>query len=316
VTARKQLRAGDYFTRSWRLVPVRLAAQVQAALTGAGDFDAVRRPGAPTPGAAASRTTPAPSPASPRTPAPAILRVMSTNDFHGALEARPDGNSGVRGGAAHLATAIHNIAAGCSGSCVSVLVDGGDEMQGTPASNLAFGRPVIAFFNAVGYAASAVGNHDFDWGQDTLRARMRDAKYAMLAANVTHADGRPVPWLRADTIVERGGLRIGIIGLSTVQTPRVTMARNVADLRFREHPRTQPARARREDGHRRGARRRVVWLRGVRWRNGRPRPRYRGQRGCDRGRAHAHGVWRRDCRRPGHSRAVERPVRRVRGCAG
>ncbi|MEA3247122.1 MAG: 5'-nucleotidase C-terminal domain-containing protein, partial [Gemmatimonadota bacterium] len=160
------------------------------------------------------------------------LRVISTNDFHGALEARPDGNAGLRGGAAQFATAIQRIEADCRGTCASVLVDGGDEFQGTPASNLAFGRPVVALYNALGYAAAAVGNHDFDWGQDTLRARMRDAKYGMLAANVTYADGRPVPWIRADTIVERGGLKVGIIGLANVNTPTLTMPRNVADLRF------------------------------------------------------------------------------------
>ena len=101
---------------------------------------------------------------------------------------------------------IRGLERDCTGSCASVLVDGGDLFQGTPASNLAFGRPVIALYNALGYAATAVGNHDFDWSQDTLRARMREARFAMLAANVTDAAGKPVPWIRPDTMVERGGL--------------------------------------------------------------------------------------------------------------
>ena len=56
--------------------------------------------------------------------------------------------------------------------------------------------------------------------------------HAVLGANVTYADGRSVPWLRGDTIVVRGGVRIGIVGVASELTPSVTMASNVADLRF------------------------------------------------------------------------------------
>ena len=104
-----------------------------------------------------------------------------------------------------------------------LLVDGGDEFQGTLASNLAFGRPVIGIFNELGYAASALGNHEFDWGQDTLRARMRDAHYAFLGANVRYTDGRDVPWIRDDTLIVRGPLKIGVIGLASVLTASTTM---------------------------------------------------------------------------------------------
>ena len=104
--------------------------------------------------------------------------------------------------------------------------------QGTPASNLAFGRPVVELFDTLGYAAAALGNHEFDWGIDSLRARMRDARYAVLGANVRYADGRDVEWLPNDTIVERGGLRIGLIGVATVETPHTTRASNTVGLRF------------------------------------------------------------------------------------
>ena len=137
------------------------------------------------------------------------IRIISTNDFHGALEARPDGNFGMRGGAAQLAAMIRRAESECSGACASLWLDAGDEFQGTPASNLAYGRPVTDLFNALGLAASAIGNHDFDWGVDTLRARIRQAHYAMLAANIRYTDGRDVPWIRQDTVVMRGGVKIG-----------------------------------------------------------------------------------------------------------
>ena len=181
----------------------------------------------------AATTAPSAAPAVRATrPAPR-LRIIATNDFHGALEPRPDATGRLRGGAAYLATAIQRARADCvSPACETLLLDGGDEFQGTPASNLAFGRPVVEVFNTLGYAAGAVGNHEFDWGQDTLRARMRDARYAILAANVRYADGRDVPWIRDDTLVTRGAIKIGVIGVATLLTPTTTRAANVADLRF------------------------------------------------------------------------------------
>ncbi len=160
------------------------------------------------------------------------LRIIGTNDFHGALEPRRVG--GVqRGGAAALAATIARAEAECvAPACQWILVDGGDEFQGTLASNLAFGKPISEIFNHLGYAAAALGNHEFDWGQDTLRARMRDERYDVLAANVRYTDGRDVPWIRDDTMITRGGFRIGVIGLLTRSTSTSTKASMTQGLRF------------------------------------------------------------------------------------
>jgi 2',3'-cyclic-nucleotide 2'-phosphodiesterase (5'-nucleotidase family) len=161
------------------------------------------------------------------------LRIIGLNDFHGALEPRPDASGLQRGGAAAVAGAIRRASSECAPpACQVLILDGGDEFQGTPASNLAFGRPVVDIFNRVGLAAAALGNHEFDWGQDTLRARMRQARYAILGANVRYADGSDVPWIRNDTLITRGGLRIGVIGVSTKETATSAKPTLVADLRF------------------------------------------------------------------------------------
>jgi 2',3'-cyclic-nucleotide 2'-phosphodiesterase (5'-nucleotidase family) len=161
-----------------------------------------------------------------------FLRIIGTNDFHGALEPRADSAGVQLGGGAHMAAAIRAAAAECAPRCEVLLLDGGDMFQGTPASNTAYGLPVVELFNELGYAAAALGNHEFDWGIDTLRARMRDARFNVLGANVRYADGRDVEWIPNDTIVTRGRARIGIIGLSTQQTPTTTRPQNVAHLRF------------------------------------------------------------------------------------
>jgi 2',3'-cyclic-nucleotide 2'-phosphodiesterase (5'-nucleotidase family) len=161
-----------------------------------------------------------------------FLRIIATNDFHGALEPRPDANGIRRGGAAYVAGAIDRARAECAPRCETLLLDAGDLFQGTPASNLSYGRPVVEYYNRMGYAAAALGNHEFDWGIDSLRARMRQAKFEILGANVRYTDGRDVRWIRNDTIVKRGATRIGIIGVSTVSTPTTTRAANVVGLRF------------------------------------------------------------------------------------
>src|SRR5438105_6984035 len=161
-----------------------------------------------------------------------FLRIIGTNDFHGALEPRPDVNGVRRGGAAYVAAAIDRAQSECEPRCEILLLDAGDMFQGTPASNLSFGRPVVDYYNRMGYAAAALGNHEFDWGVDSLRARMRQAKFGIFGANVRYTDGRDVEWIPNDTIVTRGRTKIGIIGLSTVSTPTTTRAGNVVGLRF------------------------------------------------------------------------------------
>ncbi len=226
----------NYFTRNWRIEPASAVGTLyqQMRRDNREDAHAVGTPAPSRPAAAPLPATGTGSAATVRATRPAPrLRIIATNDFHGALESRPDATGRLRGGAAYLATAIARAGEGCvSPACETVILDGGDEFQGTPASNLAFGRPVVDIFNALGYAAGAVGNHEFDWGQDSLRARMRDARYALLAANVRYADGRDVPWIRDDTLITRGAIRIGVVGVATLLTPTTTRASNVADLRF------------------------------------------------------------------------------------
>ena len=208
VRRRGTLRTADYFSKNWEIVRGNTAAAGAA-------------------GAAMA------VPAQPQFPAGTrFLRIIATNDFHGALEPRADASGVRRGGAAYVAAAIERARAECAPGCATLLLDGGDMFQGTPASNLAYGRPVVDYYNRMGYAAAALGNHEFDWGTDSLRARMRQAKYGIFGANVRQTNGRDVQWIRNDTIVTRGTAKIGIIGVSTVVTPTTTRAANVAGLRF------------------------------------------------------------------------------------
>ena len=163
----------------------------------------------------------------------ALLRVLALTDLHGQLEARVWDWSGGRavGGAAALKPWMDSLAAACR--CTTVRLDAGDEMQGTPVSNLSYGRGVIATMNALGIDAAAIGNHEFDWSIDTLRARMQDAHYKFLSANITDSAGSARPdWALPWTVVTKYGVKIAVIGLTTVTTPTSTAPRNVRGLAF------------------------------------------------------------------------------------
>ncbi len=70
------------------------------------------------------------------------------------------------------------------GAANVLLVDAGDEMQGSLLSNLQQGAPTIATFNAMGYDVATFGNHEFDWGQAVLADRTAEASYPYVTANI------------------------------------------------------------------------------------------------------------------------------------
>lgn len=189
------------------------------------------------------------------------LVILGTNDIHGALapaqlksrDATPIDYE--KGGAALFASHV-SILRRQYGEHL-LLLDAGDQFQGSIDSNLEEGRPMIQFFNQLGYTAAAIGNHEFDFGpvgsrgahnpeasagsdlRGTLKARIAEARYPYLAANVydRKSGGFPgVPGTRASTLVKVGRLKVGIVGLTTLGTPTSTRPTFVNDLEFRPMP--------------------------------------------------------------------------------
>lgn len=161
------------------------------------------------------------------------LRLIETTDFHGAIlggtrERRT--NRGI-GGSVALAAAVARLRA--ENPEGTLLLDGGDMFQGTMISNLQFGRPVVEQMNALGYTAAAIGNHDYDWSADTLKARVLAMHFPAYGANIIERKSGKRPWwVRSDTMFVRRGVRIGLFGLAYPGTPFVTLPANVAHLRF------------------------------------------------------------------------------------
>ena len=167
-------------------------------------------------------------------PARTCALVLSTNDTHGhLLPSAPSALGGREVGGAAVVAAYFDSAEAAS-DCPVFLFSAGDVMQGTPISSLLDGRSTIAVFDRMGYDAAAVGNHEFDWGVDTLRARVRQASFPFLGANIfVKGTDRHPSWVRPWTLVERGGVRIGVVGVTTRSTPETTMPAHVSGLEFR-----------------------------------------------------------------------------------
>ena len=165
------------------------------------------------------------------------VTIIGTSDLHGRVE--------------RVAVLAGNLAAvraevKKSGGVV-LWVDAGDLFQGTLESNLVEGKSVIDVYNLVKPDAVAIGNHEFDFGpvgpmaipktakddpRGALKARITEAKFPFLAANlIDDATNKPVAWARPSVMVTKGGVRIGIIGVTTIETAHTTSAANFIGLK-------------------------------------------------------------------------------------
>ncbi|HET7039936.1 MAG TPA: 5'-nucleotidase C-terminal domain-containing protein [Gemmatimonadales bacterium] len=202
------LRAREHLQDSWRLVP----GQAQQA--------------------AIETFSPPPPPRD-----TALLRVVATGNVRGALESQlMTWSAGRRvAGAAATKAWMDSLARACG--CPTIRLDAGDALAGTAVADLFNGRAVIDAYNAMEYDAATVGDYEFSWTTDTLAARVAGSRFPWLAANVgdTTGQGR-ASWARNWIMVERGGRRIGIVGLATASPTDTVNPLDVARLTF-EDPR-------------------------------------------------------------------------------
>lgn len=155
------------------------------------------------------------------------LTVLHTNDHHGRFWQNSDGEYGM----AARKTLIDQIRGevALSGG-QSLLLDGGDVNTGVPESDLQDAVPDFKGMNLLGYDAMAVGNHEFDKPLSTLRMQRDLIKFPMLAANIYEGGKR---MFEPYKIFNLGGLRVGVMGLTTEDTPKMVLPDNVKNIQFR-----------------------------------------------------------------------------------
>ncbi len=161
------------------------------------------------------------------------LTILHINDFHGRVFPLSDKQAdGMRpmGGAAYLAAMIETERARNPRGVI--LLSAGDMFQGTPISDVFQGRPVLEMMNGLHFDAMTLGNHEFDWGRTALAGTIKNAAFPMLSANIVDRAGNFLSGVRPYIIVQRKGIKIAVIGLTTPETVYATKAENVRDLTF------------------------------------------------------------------------------------
>lgn len=160
------------------------------------------------------------------------ITVLYTNDEHGWMEGVTPGQ-----GAANLYD-LWLTQEGYYPEGPFLILSGGDNWMGPAVSTTVEGESMVQVMNAMHYAASAVGNHEFDFGLDVMQERIAEADFPYLSANTFRRDTKQVPTdlgIEPFTVVDVQGLRIGIIGLTTTSTPRTTNPTNVESLEFGDY---------------------------------------------------------------------------------
>lgn len=154
------------------------------------------------------------------------LQIISINDFHGALT-----ESGKNPGAAKLVTYIEKVKG--QNPEGSILVSAGDMFQGSPDSNLLYGKTVVDVMNYAQFDAMTLGNHEFDWGMDVLKQRILQSAFPYICANVIDKrTGKPADFVKPYSVLERKGVKIGIIGIATPETAYKTNPKMIENYTF------------------------------------------------------------------------------------
>ncbi|KAA0571801.1 5'-nucleotidase C-terminal domain-containing protein [Azospirillum sp. Sh1] len=101
---------------------------------------------------------------------------------------------------------------------------GGDFLSPSLLSGTTRGEQMIALFNAIGVDAVTFGNHEFDFGPDTLKQRMAESKFPWIGSNVRSADGSAFAGTVPSWTRTTDGITVGFIGLITPDTARLSSA--------------------------------------------------------------------------------------------
>lgn len=207
-----------YLQNKWLLVMVVAGLLGTATVTGAGQDDGILR-----------------------------LHLMWTNDMHGHIAPEmakfmnPE-HPPPLGGGASAARYIKEVRANAAANGEEVLlIDVGDMFQGTPIGNKTQGTAVIEYYNAIGYELAVPGNHDFDMGRVNAERLAKLSNFPWICANLYEdSTGTYVDWVQPTLMLEYQGIKIGVLGIITPGTAKMSFPDNITGLEFRDMAETIP----------------------------------------------------------------------------
>lgn len=134
-----------------------------------------------------------------------LIDFYAINDLHGKLD-----DTDSQGGVDELTTYLKNAK---KTDDHTVLLSSGDMWQGSAESNTTKGKIITDWMNELDFVSMTLGNHEYDWGEGAIKENDKIAKFPFLAINVYNkTTNKRVDYADTSVIVERGGIKIGIIG--------------------------------------------------------------------------------------------------------
>jgi 2',3'-cyclic-nucleotide 2'-phosphodiesterase (5'-nucleotidase family) len=193
----------------------------------------------PAPNTPAPTRTPAPDTPAPTPEASIELMVLYTNDEHGWMAGKKEGS-----GAAEMLGLWQERFGYDQADSRFIVLSGGDNWTGPAISTWFKGESMVEIMNAMGYDASTLGNHEFDFGLEVLQARTQQAQFPYLAANMQGKENSQLSrqlGLQPYTLLDAGGVKVGIIGLANVDTPKVSNPMYSGQFNFEPYVKTLTA---------------------------------------------------------------------------
>ncbi|USS85921.1 bifunctional metallophosphatase/5'-nucleotidase [Fructilactobacillus cliffordii] len=170
---------------------------------------------------------------------PKTIKLLSTSDVHGYVYptnySTKDNYTGI--GLLKAGTIIKQAREQATADEIILAVENGDLIQGSPLTSYLAEQPdtlkdyLTGITSQIGYDAGVLGNHEFNYGIDYIRAAEAKRNYPILSANIMGAENEQI----ADApyqIIEKQGIKIAILGLTTAFVPNWEMAENIQGLTF------------------------------------------------------------------------------------
>ncbi|MEQ8173100.1 MAG: bifunctional UDP-sugar hydrolase/5'-nucleotidase [Candidatus Eremiobacterota bacterium] len=139
------------------------------------------------------------------------VNIIYTGDIHGAITPMPDKEYGVIGGVSNMAHVINKLKK--EDNWKYALVDAGDWSQGSLESNMNRGKTMLEVMDSIGYDAVEIGNHEFDWGRESLDELISKTKVPLVGANILKEDGTLLDNVKPYVIKEINGVKVGMLGV-------------------------------------------------------------------------------------------------------
>ena len=159
------------------------------------------------------------------------LTILHTNDTHSQVEALEEGKRDEFCGG--YARRMGLISQEREQDPNLLLFDAGDFTQGTPYFNFYHGRIEVEAMNRMGYDAVGLGNHEFDYGVDTLAVILKNATFPVLCANYDVANTPLEGLVKPYVVLHRANLRIGVFGIG-VDPQGLISEKNFSPLQYLE----------------------------------------------------------------------------------